>query len=112
MAEWMQAQWKQNLGITISLRNMESKTFLAVRTKLDYKGFSRGGWSADYMDPFTYLSLFAAGGDSGTWSVSGSSMNINGDLSTIESFDCKTLVLVNSDVNVPGDKLKITLTRQ
>ena len=53
-----------------------------------------------------------AGGDSGTWSVSGSSMNINGDLSTIESFDCKTLVLVNSDVNVPGDKLKITLTRQ
>jgi oligopeptide transport system substrate-binding protein len=66
MAEWMQAQWKQNLGITISLRNMESKTFLAVRTKLDYKGFSRGGWSADYMDPFTYLSLFYSGGDSGT----------------------------------------------
>jgi oligopeptide transport system substrate-binding protein len=66
MAEWMQAQWKQNLGITIGLRNMESKTFLAVRTKLDYKGFSRGGWSADYMDPFTYLSLFAANGDSGT----------------------------------------------
>jgi oligopeptide transport system substrate-binding protein len=66
MAEWMQAQWKQNLGITISLRNMESKTFLAVRTKLDYKGFSRGGWSADYMDPFTYLSQFYAGGDSGT----------------------------------------------
>jgi oligopeptide transport system substrate-binding protein len=66
MAEWMQAQWKQNLGITISLRNMESKTFLAVRTKLDYKGFSRGGWSADYMDPFTFLSLFYTGGDSGT----------------------------------------------
>ncbi|HEY6803679.1 MAG TPA: peptide ABC transporter substrate-binding protein [Pyrinomonadaceae bacterium] len=66
MAEWMQAQWKQNLGITIGLRNMESKTFLAVRTKLDYKGFSRGGWSADYMDPFTFLSLFYTGGDSGT----------------------------------------------
>jgi oligopeptide transport system substrate-binding protein len=66
MAEWMQAQWKQNLGITISLRNMESKTFLAARTKLDYKGFSRGGWSADYMDPFTFLSLFYTGGDSGT----------------------------------------------
>src|SRR6185295_15080033 len=66
MAEWMQAQWKQNLGITIPLRNMESKTFLAARTKLDYKGFSRGGWSADYMDPFTFLSQFYAGGDSGT----------------------------------------------
>lgn len=66
MAEWMQAQWKQNLGITISLRNMEWKTFLNVRARLEYKGFSRGAWSADYMDPFTFLSLFYTGGESGT----------------------------------------------
>lgn len=66
MAEWMQAQWKQNLGITISLRNMDWKTFLNVRAKLDYKGFSRGAWSADYMDPFTFLSLFYIGGENGT----------------------------------------------
>ncbi|PYS69839.1 MAG: hypothetical protein DMF69_15600 [Acidobacteria bacterium] len=66
MAEWMQAQWKQNLGITISLRNMEWKTFLNARAKLEYKGFSRGAWSADYMDPFTFLSLFYTGGESGT----------------------------------------------
>ena len=66
MAEWMQAQWKQNLGITVSLRNMEWKTFLTVRAKLEYKGFSRGAWGADYMDPFTFLSLFYTGGDSGS----------------------------------------------
>ena len=66
MAEWMQAQWKQNLGITVGLRNMEFKTFLSVRAKLEYKGFSRGGWGADYMDPFTFLSLFYTGGESGT----------------------------------------------
>jgi len=66
MAEWMQAQWKQNLGITVSLRNMEWKTFLETRSKLEYKGFSRGAWSADYMDPFTFLSLFYTGGESGT----------------------------------------------
>lgn len=66
MAEFMQAQWKQNLGITVPLRNMEWKTFLNARAKLDYKGFSRGGWSADYMDPFTFLSLFYTGGESGT----------------------------------------------
>ncbi len=66
MAEWMQAQWKQNLGITISLRNMDWKTFLNVRAKLDYKGFARGAWSADYMDPFTFLSLFYTGGENGT----------------------------------------------
>jgi oligopeptide transport system substrate-binding protein len=66
MAEWMQAQWKQNLGITISLRNMEWKTYLNVRAKLEYKGFARGAWSADYMDPFTFLSLFYTGGENGT----------------------------------------------
>ncbi|HEX6718255.1 MAG TPA: peptide ABC transporter substrate-binding protein [Pyrinomonadaceae bacterium] len=66
MAEWMQAQWKQNLGITVSLRNMDWKTFLNVRAKLDYKGFARSAWSADYMDPFTFLSLFYTGGESGT----------------------------------------------
>jgi hypothetical protein len=53
-----------------------------------------------------------SGGDSGTWSLSGNTMNVNGDLATIESFDCKTLVLVNNDVNTTGDKLKITLTKQ
>jgi oligopeptide transport system substrate-binding protein len=66
MAEFMQAQWKQNLGITVSLRNMEWKTFLNARAKLDYKGFARGAWGADYMDPFTFLSLFYTGGESGT----------------------------------------------
>ena len=66
VAEWFQAQWKQNLGITVPLRNMEWKTFLEAKKKLDYKGFCRGSWSADYMDPFTFLSLFYTGGESGT----------------------------------------------
>jgi oligopeptide transport system substrate-binding protein len=66
MAEFMQAQWKQNLGITVPLRNMEWKTFLNARARLEYKGFSRAAWSADYMDPFTFLSLFYTGGESGT----------------------------------------------
>lgn len=66
MAEWMQAQWKQNLGITVPLRNMEWKTFLEARATLDYKGFSRAAWGADYMDPFTFLGIFYTAGASGT----------------------------------------------
>ena len=57
-AEFIQAQWKQNLGATISIRVMENKTFTQAQTKLEYKGISRTGWSADYMDPFTFLSIF------------------------------------------------------
>ena len=65
-AEWMQAQWKQNLGVTVGLRQMEWKTFLEAKEKLDFKGFMRGAWGADYMDPFTFLSLFYTGGENGT----------------------------------------------
>ena len=63
MAEWMQAQWKQNLGITVTLRNMDWKTFLEAKGKLDYKGFARGAWGADYMDPFTFLYLYYSEGN-------------------------------------------------
>jgi oligopeptide transport system substrate-binding protein len=64
--EWMQAQWKQNLGVTVPMRNMEWKTFLESRAKLEYKGFARGAWGADYMDPFTFLNLFYTSGVSDT----------------------------------------------
>ena len=66
VAEWMQAQWKQNLGVTVGLRAMEWKTFLDQRDKLEYKGFARGAFGADYMDPYTFLSLFYTDGESGT----------------------------------------------
>lgn len=69
-AEFVQAQWKRNLGLTIPLRNMEFKTFLQIRGDLDYRGVARAGWAGDYMDPFTFLSLYVTeGGDNGTgWS--------------------------------------------
>jgi oligopeptide transport system substrate-binding protein len=57
-AEFNQAQWKQNLGIEVPLKNMEWKTFLNYRSKVEYQGFARNGWVGDYMDPFTFLNLF------------------------------------------------------
>ena len=53
-----------------------------------------------------------SGDDNGSWTLSGNTLSIDGDATTIESFDCKNLVLVNSDVMTAGDKLKITLARQ
>ncbi len=65
--EFVQAQWKQNLGLTVALKNMEWKTFLDVRAKLQYKGFARQGWIADYMDPYSFLDLFSTPtGENGT----------------------------------------------
>ena len=70
VAEFIQAQWKQNLEITVPLKSMESKTFLDHRSKIEYRGFARSGYAGDYLDPFTFLNLFSTeAGDNGTgWS--------------------------------------------
>lgn len=57
-AEFIQALWKQSLGTTIPLRVMENKTYFRAQAALDYKGVSRTGWGADYMDPFTFLGIW------------------------------------------------------
>ena len=58
VAEFVQAQWKQNLGITVQLKNMEWKTYLPYRSGIEYTGAARTGWVGDYMDPYTFLSQF------------------------------------------------------
>jgi oligopeptide transport system substrate-binding protein len=57
VAEFVQAQWKRNLGITVPLKNMEFKTFLPLRNSMEFDGFAQSLWSGDYMDPFTFLGL-------------------------------------------------------
>lgn len=54
-AEFIQAQWKQNLGITVPLKNLEFKTFLSLRDSVEFDGFIASNFGADYMDPFTFL---------------------------------------------------------
>ncbi|HEX8493401.1 MAG TPA: peptide ABC transporter substrate-binding protein [Pyrinomonadaceae bacterium] len=67
ISEFLQAQWKQNLGLTLPLKSMEFKTFLQSRANLEYKGIARAGWIGDYLDPVTFLNLFStAKGDNGT----------------------------------------------
>jgi oligopeptide transport system substrate-binding protein len=61
----VQAQWKQNLGITVPLKNMEFKTYLPLLSSVQYDGFGRRGWVGDYMDPFTFLNLFYTEGNDG-----------------------------------------------
>jgi hypothetical protein len=50
--------------------------------------------------------------ENGTWSYTGSSMTLNGGAITLVSFNCKTMVLERTDVDVDGDKFTITLQRQ
>jgi len=50
--------------------------------------------------------------DDGTWSLVGNTIQLDGDPATIESFDCKSLVISIADGLVNGDKIKMILTKQ
>lgn len=58
VAEAMQAMWKENLGVDVNIINQESKVFMATRAQGDYQ-LARASWIADYIDPMTFLDVFA-----------------------------------------------------
>lgn len=65
IAEFIQAQWKQNLGITVPLETMEFKAFMPQFKRLQFSGFAILLWSGDYMDPYSFLSLEYGKGNEG-----------------------------------------------
>lgn len=54
IAEALQQMWSTNLGITVTLKNMEGAVFHQTRVAHDFE-ISRGGWGGDYNDPLTHL---------------------------------------------------------
>ncbi len=57
VVEAVQDQLKRNLGIQISLQNMEWKVYLETLHR-DAPPMYRGSWGADYPDPETFMNLF------------------------------------------------------
>lgn len=59
-AEWIQDAWHRELGIEVRLRNLEFKSALDAQSSLDFD-VSRSSWVGDYLDPMTFLEVFATG---------------------------------------------------
>ena len=57
IAEFVQAQWKENLGVHIEFESQEWKVFLS-RLNLDAPQIFRLGWGADFPDPDNFMNLF------------------------------------------------------
>ena len=57
IAEAIQEMWRRELGVEVRVNNMEQATLLANRRTLDYS-IMRAEWSADYLDPKTFLDVF------------------------------------------------------
>ncbi|MBI2890517.1 MAG: peptide ABC transporter substrate-binding protein [Nitrospirae bacterium] len=72
VAQYLQSQWKKNLGIEIGLDNMEWKFYLS-RLSTDPPPIFRLGWGADFPDPDNFMSLFAgwSGVNQTGWSNAG-----------------------------------------
>jgi len=59
--EFLQSQWKNNLGLDVEIQTVEWKTLLErVRTG-DFQ-IARASWCADYVDPGNFLDVFMGGG--------------------------------------------------
>lgn len=56
----LQAMWKENLGVEVSLAKQEQKIWLASMRELSYQ-MTRSSWVGDYNDPNTFLEMFTTG---------------------------------------------------
>ena len=72
IAEAIQEMWRRELGVEVRINNMEQATLLANRRTLDY-AIMRAEWSADYLDPKTFLDVFRSDSNNNHtgWSNSG-----------------------------------------
>jgi oligopeptide transport system substrate-binding protein len=61
VAEFVQEQWKTNLGLKVELKNEEWKTFMDTRSNSHDFDVARHGWVGDYADPSNFLELFITG---------------------------------------------------
>jgi oligopeptide transport system substrate-binding protein len=61
IAEVVQDDWRQNLGISVELRGLEWGTYQDTQQNLQYQ-VSRAGWNADYADPNTFIDMFVTDG--------------------------------------------------
>lgn len=68
-AEFLQAQFKDNLGVTLDVKQVTYKSRLDLMDKGEFD-IVFAGWSADYNDPMTYLDMWITGNGNnhGKWS--------------------------------------------
>ncbi len=68
IAEAIQEMWKQNLGISVELRNEEWKVFQETRTQGNFV-VARHGWIGDYVDSMTFLDMWLSnsGNNNSQW---------------------------------------------
>lgn len=97
IAEFVQQEWKTNLGINVVLENQEWQTYLANRNAGNFM-VARAGWVGDYQDPNTFLDMFITGA------------GMNGGKYSNEEYD----LLINEAARMPAgeDRFEVLKTAE
>lgn len=97
VAEFVQQEWKTNLGINVVLENQEWQTYLANRNAGNFL-VARAGWVGDYQDPNTFLDMFITGA------------GMNGGRYSNEEYD----LLINEAARMPAgeDRFEVLKTAE
>lgn len=61
LAEALQAMWKEHLGVTVKIKQLEWTTYLTTMFDQKYD-LAAGGWIGDYLDPLTFLDMWLKDG--------------------------------------------------
>ena len=61
IVEAVQAMWQRELGVRISIAQLEQKVSIQNQVSLDFT-IGANGWVADFADPVSFLDLFITGG--------------------------------------------------
>ncbi|HEV2691292.1 MAG TPA: peptide ABC transporter substrate-binding protein [Verrucomicrobiae bacterium] len=56
----LQQMWRDELGIDMELRQVETQVFWGMQSRLEFQ-MSKSSWAGDYNDPNTYLGMFVTG---------------------------------------------------
>lgn len=59
LAEALQARWSRELGVNVTISQLEQKTWIENQQSLAY-GISTASWTADYPDAENFLGLFGS----------------------------------------------------
>jgi oligopeptide transport system substrate-binding protein len=60
IAEAIQEMWKKHLQVEVGVLNQDWGVYLESQRNLNYQ-IARAGWVGDYLDPYTFLSLWQSG---------------------------------------------------
>jgi oligopeptide transport system substrate-binding protein len=96
IAQAIQAQMRQNLGVELQLDPQESKVYDQLVSDQKNYQMTTGGWSADYPDPQDWLpELFGTGGGNNSYNYSNPQVDALFKQAAVEQDNAKRLSLYN-----------------